>query len=71
MGFLCLAVITLVLDKASGSWLATLRDALVSVVFGSGQATSRLLAAVVTGLITITSITFSVLLLAVQQAMTW
>lgn len=66
--FLLLAAVTLWVDTAGVSWAVSLRHALSELVFGTAEATSRLLAALAAGLITLTSITFSVVLLAVQQA---
>lgn len=63
--FAVLAVLTVVADQAHGSTLRGLRDA-VGTVIGE-QAASTTLQAIATGLVTVTSITFSVLLLAVQQ----
>lgn len=65
-GFVALAVITIVLDQSHADWLHGARRALEHLV-GQGAAQSSL-SAIATGLVTVTSITFSVLLLAVQQA---
>jgi uncharacterized membrane protein len=66
--FLLLAIVTSVLDAARLPSLRTARGFLESHFFSDGQATSDLLGAVATGLITLTSITISLLLIAVQQA---
>lgn len=66
-GFLVLAVVSFALDKSEQRVLAVVRINMMQLVFGSIEATSSLLSALVTGLITLTSITLSVLLLAVQQ----
>jgi uncharacterized membrane protein len=62
---LVLAAVSIVGDQAHGGAVASLRDALEHVI-GKKNASSTL-GAVATGLVTVTSITFSVLLLAVQQ----
>ncbi len=56
------------LDQADIRWLTDFRDFMVKHVFGDAQATSNLLGTIAGGLITITSITFSLLLLALQQS---
>jgi uncharacterized membrane protein len=66
--FLAVAIVTSVLDAARLPWLRAARSFLESHFFSDGQATSDLLGAVATGLITLTSITISLLLIAVQQA---
>lgn len=66
--FLGLAGVTFALDRAELRALAVVRETMSRLVFGSTEATSSLLSSLATGLITLTSITFSVLLLAVQQA---
>lgn len=65
---LLLAAAMIWLDTAEVSWLLVLRDSLSDLIFGSSQATSGLLGTLAAGLVTLTSITFSVVLLAVQQA---
>lgn len=67
-GFLLLAAGTAVLDNANFAWLVSVHDALRRLFFRNGPATSSLLATVAGSIITVTSITFSLLLLAVQQA---
>jgi uncharacterized membrane protein len=67
-GFLLLAAGTYVLDRTKVGWLTPLRAALRSVMFTDSRSTADLLNVVATGLITTTSITFSLVLLAVQQA---
>ena len=62
---LLLAVASIFGDQAHGGVVATLRESLGHLI--GKQAASATLAAVATGLVTVTSITFSVLLLAVQQ----
>ncbi|KQX69754.1 DUF2254 family protein [Angustibacter sp. Root456] len=65
LAFLALAVLSVVADEGHVAVLHGLRDA-VGQVIGSKSA-STALQAIATGLITVTSITFSVLLLAAQQ----
>lgn len=67
-GFLLLAAATYLLDHDSIGWLVPLRRALQGHAFGSPQVTSGLLGSLAAGLTTVTSITFSLLLLAVQQS---
>ncbi|MDQ6839420.1 MAG: DUF2254 domain-containing protein [Actinomycetota bacterium] len=63
--FLLLATLSIVLDQSHAAWLSAPRRVLGHVV-GKGAA-SAALSAIATGLVTVTSITFSVLLLALQQ----
>lgn len=67
-GFLVLALATRWLEGLNAPWLETLRSAMTDRYFGDEEVTGRLLETLAAGLITLTSITFSVLLLAVQQA---
>ena len=67
-GFLVLAAVATALDTGDVRSLDAVRDFLRANFFSSGQATSDLLGAIATGLITLTSITISLLLIAVQQA---
>ncbi|MGN6574216.1 MAG: DUF2254 family protein [Nocardioides sp.] len=62
---LVLAVASIYGDQAHGPALTTLRGAIGHLI--GKQAASAALGAIATGLVTVTSITFSVLLLAVQQ----
>lgn len=68
VGFLLLAAGTTALDNAGGGLLAPLGTAMRLHFFRDGKATSDLLATIAGSIITVTSITFSLLLLAVQQA---
>lgn len=68
LGFLALAISMYALDQTSPALLGPLRAFLRAHAFRSGSATSTLLTTVATGLITISSITFSLLLLAIQQS---
>jgi len=65
LGFVILAALSIALDQSHASWLTGPRHALGHVV--GKQAASTALSDIATGLVTVTSITFSVLLLAVQQ----
>lgn len=66
--FVLLAALTTMLDHSPGSWLSPARTSLSRQLFGDSKATSDLLSAIAASIITVTSITFSLLLLAVQQA---
>ncbi|MBA3414227.1 MAG: DUF2254 domain-containing protein [Chloroflexia bacterium] len=65
--FLLLAVGSYVVERADEGWIQDLRRLIQSVAFESPEATSGLLGEIAGGLITVTSITFSLLLLAVSQ----
>jgi uncharacterized membrane protein len=67
VGAIALAFITLGLDRAEVPILQAGRQILLDHIFRSEQNTHDFLATVLTGLITLISITFSILLLAVQQ----
>jgi hypothetical protein len=67
-GFGLLAIGTYWLDQSGWSWLEPIRNFMQDHVFGSEQSTANLLATIAGGVITITSITFSLLLLALQQS---
>ena len=64
-GFLVLAIVSVLADEAHVPVLDGLRQATSHVI--SGKSASTALQAIATGLLTVTSITFSVLLLAAQQ----
>lgn len=64
--YAALGVLSIVIDASPPHWLLPIRTALSQVI--SKTAASALLSAIATGVVTVTSITFSVLLLAVQQA---
>lgn len=68
VGFLLLAGATFTLDRGAVAWLQPLRTALRTYVFADAQASAGLLGAIAAGLITITSITISLLLIALQQS---
>lgn len=67
-GFFLLAVITYALDAEKFAAFEPLRAFLRQRVFRDAKATSDLLSTIAGSLITVTSITFSLLLLAVQQS---
>ncbi|MDQ3780920.1 MAG: DUF2254 domain-containing protein [Chloroflexota bacterium] len=66
--FVLLALGTYTLEQADLGWLRPLRNFMEAHVFGDPEATSALLGTIAGGVITITSITFSLLLLALQQS---
>lgn len=66
--FVLLALGTYSLEQADVTWVMPFRDFMHRHVFGDAQATGTLLGSIAAGLITITSITFSLLLLALQQS---
>lgn len=68
VGFLMLSVVTYLLDQSDLQSLQPTREFLKSHIFADPQATSGLLSAIAGSLITVTSITFSLLLLAIQQS---
>ncbi len=67
-GFLVLAACTFMLDRGSAGSLMPIRDWLQAHVFADASATGELLGIVSAGLITLTSITISLLLIALQQS---
>ncbi|MEO7145828.1 MAG: DUF2254 family protein [Bryobacteraceae bacterium] len=68
VGFLAAAAGTYLLDRANPAWLAPARELLRTQVFAKSTGTSNLLSAIAGGLMTVTSITISLLLLALQQS---
>jgi uncharacterized membrane protein len=66
--FALLAIGVDALDRTTIGWLSPIRSFLQGHVFADAQSTSNLLGTVAGGTITITSITFSLLLLALQQS---
>ena len=68
VGFLLLAAGSYALDRGEVAALVPVHGFLKSHVFADAQATGDLLGAIAAGIITVTSITISLLLLAVQQA---
>lgn len=67
-GFMLLALISYVVEVNQYEWFAPARQFLKTHVFADTQSTSDLLSAVAAGIITMTSITISLLLIAVQQS---
>lgn len=67
-GFVVVAGVAVLADQSHAPWLEATRRTVSRVV--SPQAGGTVLNAIATGLVTVTSITFSVLLLAVQQTAT-
>lgn len=66
--FLVLAVVLDAADRATPGWVQPARQFLQQHVFIDASTTSDVLSAIAAGIITVTSITVSVLLLAVQQS---
>ena len=66
--FLLLAGFTYLMDRARLPWLDPVRQILRDHVFTDARATSALLSTIASGLITVTSITISLLLLSVAQS---
>lgn len=66
-GFLALALALYWVDRADIEWLAPARNALKGRIFVDSDTTSDFLAAIAGGILSITSITISLLLIAVQQ----
>jgi uncharacterized membrane protein len=67
-GFILLAAMTYMLDRFGPSWLEPFRANLQRWLFSNAKTTSDLLSTIASGLLTVTSITISLLLLALQQA---
>ncbi len=67
-GFLLLSMVTFALDRGDVQWLVPLRELMRSYVFADAAASGQLLATIAAGMITITSITVSLLLIALQQS---
>lgn len=68
IGFLLLAAGLSALDRSEIAWLEPIRDTLKLHIFADANATSGLLGTISDGIITVTSITISLLLLALQQS---
>ena len=68
VAFLVLAIAMIALEQSDISWLDRLRGSIESITFGEASSTQTTLGAAAGALITITSITFTVLLIAIQQA---
>jgi len=67
-GFLLLAVGLYLLDRHAGPWVDPMRAVLQKRLFVDAGTTSDFLSAIAGGIISVTSITISLLLLAVQQS---
>ena len=67
-GFLVLAFITYLVDSTRVEWVVPIREVLRKRVFANSEATTGLLESIAGGIITLTSITISLLLVAVQQS---
>ena len=67
-GFVVLAVATYVVDRERPTALEPMRELLRSHIFAGAQATSELLNTVATGLIAVTTLTITLLLIVVQQS---
>ena len=68
LAFVALAGGSIWLDRSAPGWVQPVRDLLERHMFRETSATNSFLGMVTTGLITMTSITFSMLLLALQQS---
>jgi len=68
IAFVLLAIGAYGLDQADLEWLRPFSGFMRNHVFGDPESTATLLGTIATGVITITSITFSLLLLALQQS---
>ena len=66
--FVALAIVVVWLDRTSPGWIAPVRSLVRTYLFQEAGATNSFLGMATTGLITMTSITFSMLLLALQQS---
>ena len=67
-GFLFLAAGTYMLDRAEVAWLMPIRASLQTHMFADAKAAGELLGTIAQGLFTTTSITISLLLIALQQS---
>ncbi|HET7034448.1 MAG TPA: DUF2254 family protein [Thermomicrobiaceae bacterium] len=68
LAFLALAVISYLVDQSRVGWIRPLRGFMAAHIFSDPQQTASLLSSIAGSLITVTSITFSIVLLAVQQS---
>ncbi|MEO6071123.1 MAG: DUF2254 family protein [Chitinophagaceae bacterium] len=68
IGFLLLALATYALDRSDLVWLLPARTLLKAHVFADAKATSDLLSAIAAGIISVTSLTITLLLIVVQQS---
>jgi|GEM_PF-4996846 len=67
-GFIALAALAYVLDAEGVAALRPARQAMQRLVFTTPEAAAQLLGVIASGLITVSALTFSLVLLAVQQA---
>ncbi|NJN18952.1 MAG: DUF2254 domain-containing protein [Oscillochloris sp.] len=70
LGFIVLSGVTLALDWFGVPLFGISQQRIIRFLFGSADATSNLLGSTASSVITVASITFSLLLLAVQQSAT-
>ena len=68
VAFVALAAVTIWLDRNPPTWIGPVRDLIEAHLFREAETTNAFLGMATTGLITMTSITFSMLLLALQQS---
>lgn len=68
LAFLGLAIISFGLDRSAISWIESIQNFVSRYLFTSAQATSSFVGTLAGGAMTITSITISMLLLALQQS---
>lgn len=68
VSFLALAALSTWMDRGQVGWLGPTRRFMQRHVFADANSTSQLLSTIAGSLITVTSITFSLLLLALQQS---
>lgn len=66
--FLLLSVVSNMLDRSGPGWLEPLHQFLQSHLFADSESTTQVLGTIAGGMITVTSITFSLLLVALQQS---
>lgn len=67
-GFLLFAAGTFVLDGSSAAWLTPIRTLLINYAFGDATVAGDMLETIAAGVITVTSITISLMLIALQQS---
>jgi uncharacterized membrane protein len=66
--FFVLSAVTFILDKRQPAWLSGLREFLQTHLFVDTESTTQVLTTIAGGMLTVTSITFSLLLVALQQS---
>ncbi len=67
IGFLALAMCSNIIDREHSMWLKPVRAFMKTNIFNDVKATSDLLGAIACGIITVTSLTITLLLIVVQQ----